>query len=230
MKTKTIGLSALAAVSMAALIGGAALAQQAAPQPTERHARADTDGDGRISQAEFVQGRIARLSALDTNHDGSVTVEEMRAARQARGAERAAARFDRLDADKNGEISRSEFDAPRAARADSAAGEHRMGRMGPGRHGGMGGGRMGGHGMGRMGHGAGQRMANHGPVVISEAQTKLTEAFTRLDANHDGYLTQDERQAGRAAMRERFQERRAERRAQRQAAPTQASPSAPASE
>jgi len=209
---------AAAAVSLAALIAGGAIAQSAtqpAQSPAPRHGRGDADQDGRISQAEFVQARVTRLTGLDVNRDGTVTAEEARTAMQARRAERAALRFDRLDADKNGSISRAEFDAPREGRAGRP--DH-AGR-GPGHHGGA-------HRVGRGPegqHGA-QRMAR-GPVVIAEAQARATEAFTRLDANHDGYLTREERRAG---MREHRQERRAERTARREQ--RQASPSAPASE
>jgi len=212
-----------AAVSLAALIAGGAIAQsasQSAQTPAPRHARGDADQDGRVSRAEFVQARVTRLAALDTNTDGTVTAEEAGAALQARRAQHAALRFDRLDADKDGSISRVEFDAPREGRAAEGRADRpdHAGR-GPGRHGGA-------HRMGRGPegrHGA-ERMAR-GPVVIAEAQTKATAAFTRLDADHDGYLTREERRAG---MREHRQERRAERTARREQ--RQASPSAPASE
>ena len=207
---------AAAAVSLAALIAGGAIAQsanQSAQSPAPRHARGDADQDGRISQAEFVQARMTRLTALDANRDGTVTAEEARSAMQARRAEHAALRFDRLDTNKDGSISRAEFDAPREGRAERRAGRPDHAGRGPGRHGGA-------HRMGRGAEGGPQgagRMAR-GPVVIAEAQTKAAEAFTRLDADHDGYLTREERRAG---MREHRQERREQR---------QASPSAPASE
>ena len=214
---------AAAAVSLAALIAGGAIAQSAtqpAQSPAPRHARGDADQDGRISQAEFVEARVTRLAALDTNTDGTVTAEEAGAALQARRAEHAALRFDRLDADKDGSISRAEFDAPREGRAAG-------GRAGRPDHAGRSPGRHGAHRMGR-GPGGGSRGAERmarGPVVIAEAQAKATEAFTRLDADHDGYLTREERRAG---MREHRQERRAERTARREQ--RQASPPAPASE
>lgn len=203
---KTLFVGGLAALTLAAA-GGVAVAQQATGDQPARHARADADGDGRISQAEFVDRRIQRLTAADADHDGSVTREEMRATMQARRAERVAARFDRMDADKDGALTRAEFDAPRAA-----------GAMAVRHHG------MRGHGPRRM---AAHRMARptHGPIVIAEVQARTEQAFTRLDGDHDGYVTTTERQAVRRQMRERRVERRAERRAQRQA-----SPSAPASE
>ena len=103
MKTITIagGLTApLAAMSLAALIAGAATAQTGPATPeSARHARADTDGDGRISQAEFIQARTGPLATLDADRDGYVTTGERRAVRismrehrQERRAERMARR------------------------------------------------------------------------------------------------------------------------------------------
>ena len=203
---KTIIAGGVAALALMGVVGGVAVAQQA-PAPTEaRQARGDTDGDGRISQAEFVQQRVARLTTADANGDGSVSADEAVAGRAAMKAQRAASRFDRMDANSDGSISRAEFDAQAAARAE----------RGP-----------------RAGKGPrGERMAARrearGPVVIAEAQTKATEAFARLDADSDGYMTVQERRAGREQMRESRQERRAERMARRGA--QTASRAAPASE
>jgi Ca2+-binding EF-hand superfamily protein len=233
---KTIIAGGLIAASMAALIGGVAVAQQAPAvsastaqtAPAPRQARAEARRARPVSQAEFVQTRVSRLTALDANHDGTVTAEEMRAGARARRAEHVTSRFDRLDVDKNDQISRAEFDAARTEHGDRAGhrrpwgGDHRGQRMAHrgGRHGGE-------------GHGPGQRVAQRGPLVIADVQTKLNEGFVRLDANHDGVLSPEERQAGRTAMRERFHERRAERMADRHnraPAATSTSPSAPASE
>jgi len=198
---KTLG--GIAAIAILTVFGGVAVAQTAAPQ---RPARAMAQP---VSQADFVQRRVERLRAADADRDGTVTAEEMRAAGQAKRAERRTALFDRLDANKDGSISRAEFDAPRADGQRAGRGER-------GHRGGM--------------HRGAQRMGRNGegrfPVVIAEAERKATEAFARLDANRDGSLTGEERRAGmqarRAEMRQKHQERR-------QAAPA-ASPSTPASE
>ena len=209
---KTLMLGGLAALTLAAA-GGVALAQQAPAGVPQRHARADTDNDGRISQAEFVQQRVQRLTASDANRDGTVTVEERQAAMQTRRAERNASHFARLDADSNGAISRSEFDAAHAARAEGgregARGERSRGHRG---------GRQGAHG-GDMAHRGGRHGAERGPVVIAEVQARATETFARLDANSDGYVSADEGRAARQQMREQRRERMDERRANRQASP-----------
>jgi len=209
---KTLLAGALAALTLAA--GGVAIAQQA-PARAPHAMRADADGDGRISQAEFVGRTVDRLTAADADRDGSVAPEEMRPVAQARMARRADARFQRLDANSDGAISRAEFDAPRGAGAEARP--HRPARAV------------------RIHRGAaraalrGQRMAARGPISIAEAQGKAEQAFTRLDADRDGFVTVAERQAGMRAVREQRRERMTERRAARQAQ-RQASPPAPASE
>jgi hypothetical protein len=55
-------------------------ARQRAPEGTRQADRIkaiDTDGDGRISQAEFMSGRDALVLRFDGNGDGSVTRAEM---------------------------------------------------------------------------------------------------------------------------------------------------------
>lgn len=199
---KTLLVAGLAVATLAGAAGVAVAQQAAAPAQARAHPfRGDADRDGRISQAEFVDARLRRLVAADADHDGSVTREEIRAAAMARRAERVAARFDRLDADKDGALSRAEFVAR------PALGEHgrRAGRHGPRRmHGPA-------HAVRRTG----------GPVVIAEAQTRAEQTFARLDGDHDGFVTRDERRAGMRQARERMAQRRAERRA---------SPQTPASE
>lgn len=201
---KTLG--GVAAIAFLTVFGGVAVAQTAAPQRPARAAMARP-----VTQAEFVARRVERLRAADANHDGTVTAEEMRAAGQAKRVERRNVLFDRLDANKDGAISRAEFDAPRAQGQRAGRGEH----LGRGHRGGMHRGteRMGRNGEGRF------------PIVIADAERKATEAFTRLDANHDGTLTLDERRAGMQARRAEMREKRQERRQT-----PAASPSTPASE
>lgn len=208
---KTLG--GVAALAVLTVFGGVAVAQSTTPQRPARHAAAQP-----VSQADFVQRRVERLRAADANHDGTVTAEEMRAAGQAKRAERRAALFERLDADKDGVLSRAEFDARTGHGQRAGRGERgpRAEHVGRGPRGGMhrGAGRMGRDGEGRF------------PVVIAEAEQKASEAFARLDADRDGSLTVAERRAGMEARRGEMREKRQER---RQAAPA-ASPSTPASE
>jgi hypothetical protein len=203
---KTLLVGGLAALTLAA--GGAAFAQSSPERPQAR-LHADADGDHRLSQAEFVGRRLGRLTAADADSDGAVTAEERRAAAQARRASRADARFDRLDADDDGVISKAEFDARREHRAER--GPRRAHRGPAARH------------VRRD-----RRTDARGPVVIAEVRARTEAAFARLDADHDGYVTADERHAGVAQRREHRRERREERRMARHA--RQASPPTPASE
>ncbi|WGM45568.1 hypothetical protein KOAAANKH_00431 [Brevundimonas sp. NIBR10] len=198
------GFAGVAAVSLAALLAGSAMAQTSAPQgpAAARQARLDPDADGKISQAEFVQARTARLTALDTDRDGQVTAAERQAGRQAMRATRAAARFDRLDADKNGEISRSEFDSARTARAEAP----RQARRGDGRRAQRmhnarpGGARWAQRAERRMNRTPGRASETRpAAVVIADVQTRAAANFTRLDKDNDGFLTAPE-VMGRRAM------------------------------
>jgi Ca2+-binding EF-hand superfamily protein len=207
---KTLLVSGLAAMALAAA-AGVAVAQQAPERPA-RAMRADTDGDSRLSRAEFVDGRVQRLTAMDADRDGSVSAEERRAGMQARMAARADARFDRLDANDDGSVSRAEFDAARSARGEGRA-AHGPRPMRAHR------------GQGHGPRGMAGTEGGPGPVVIAEVQTRAGQHFDRLDGDHDGFVTAEEGRAGRQAMRENRRARMVERRAARQA-----SPPAPASE
>lgn len=188
-------LAGLAAASLT-LIAGAASAQDARPGLM----RADTDGDSRLSKAEFVEARIAPLIAMDADKDGAVTAAERAAARQARVAAAAARRFDRLDADKDGVVSRAEFEAaaprPRPDRARTRARHH--------------GARHAARRAARSGPEAGQARAAPAPILIAEVRARAEAAFDRMDSDKDGFLVRTELQAARAALRDRREARGSE--------------------
>ncbi len=203
-------LTGLGVIALAAAAGAATAQVPPAPAagaPAPHHSRADPNRQ--ITRAEFVDARIARLTALDTNRDGVVSPEERAAAIQARRAERAGDRFAKLDADGDGSISRAEFDAGHAARPDRAPRAERAGD----REGRRGGAHHAMHGQGR----------ERGPVVIAEASAKLGERFDKMDADRDGVISADERRAAMSAQRADRQERRAARQAQQPASPVPAS-------
>ena len=203
-KTFLTGLSVIALAAVA----GAATAQ-VPPAGAAAPYQARGEANRQMTRAEFVDTRVARLTALDANRDGTVSVEERQAGMQARQAERADARFAKLDANADGSISRAEFDAGHAARPDRGPRAERAGNRGGARHAMRGSGRS-----GAEGRGPGRE---RGPVVISDVAAKLGERFDKMDANRDGVISADERRAAMTAHRAERQAQRAERRAARPA-------------
>ena len=197
-------LLATGAAGVLTILAGAAMAQSTTQTGPEPHAmRGDADSDGRISRDEFMQGRVARLTAVDANRDGSVSAEEMRSGIDTRRNQRVSARFDAADADGNGILSREEFISASGERGD------RAGRGGHGRRGEH-------HGWRGAGTGDTWR-GERGPVAIADVRSRTEAAFARVDKDGDGYVTAEERQAARGEMRQARQERRAERMANRTA-------------
>lgn len=195
-----------------------------AAQPQDRRgARVE----GPVTRAEFVERRTERLRAQDANGDGQVTREEMQAGRAAHRSERAEARFSRLDANGDGLISRDEFAAAAEARPERAERPGRRGVRGSGPRG-MDGERarpMARHGAERGPERRADRLAERGPIVIAEVEARAAEQFARMDANGDGVISVEERQAARHGAREHRRERAGQRRGMRGA-----SPAAPTSE
>ena len=164
------------------------------------------DGRGPVAQPQTrtaVQAQVqARFARADSNRDGFVTQDEVRARTEARRAqrhERREQRFERLDTNKDGSISRAEFEAPRAGRGGERRGQRFADRGGRG--GGM---------MARFGGRAFAMMDvnRDGRVALAEAQGAALQRFDRVDSNRDGTISLDERQTARAARQERREERR----------------------
>lgn len=66
----------------------------------------DVDGSGEITTEDLTALRDNRFAELDSNGDGVVSQEEFVAAQVARSTERATEMFERLDADGDGTLSR----------------------------------------------------------------------------------------------------------------------------
>ncbi len=72
----------------------------------------DTNGDGRVTQAEIDEFRSNRLSEFDTNSDGNLTLTEYQALWLAAMREKMVDRFQDLDADGNAVVTTEDFKRP----------------------------------------------------------------------------------------------------------------------
>ena len=220
----------LAAALAGTMLGGVAIAGQDTPQGRGggMMMRADTDGDGKISRAEFTAQSEARFARMDKNGDGFITADEM----NGRGGRSPGGRLMSADSDQDGKISRAEFMAQSAERFikldtngdgrisgdEMKAMMERMregGRMGGRR--GMGGeaagavtpppppGAMGGH-HGRHGAGRLARLDTNqdGKISRDEMRADADKHFDKLDTNGDGFIDQAEMDAARARMKDRM--------------------------
>jgi len=186
MKTLILSSVALAALAVTAAYAQPASPPRPLPAPAAKvHTRAEVQAHG-----------AQMFARLDTNRDGAVTQAEADAARgqfmekrRERVSQRGSAAFDRLDANKDGQVSRQEWDAGRQAREQRMAGRGQMRGM---------------HraGMGFSGRMFGMADANKdGRVTLPEAQAAALQHFDRVDLNHDGSLTPEERKQTREQWR-----------------------------
>ena len=171
MQKSLIGLTLLA-------LGFAGSAYAAETKPG-----GDPLGDKTMTKAEFEAKGAALFAQMDVNKDGKLDAGD-RAARMGQ-------KFDTVDANHDGALSRDEF---MAKHQREPMGQHGARRdAGPGGHhgGGMG-------GMMRL------QMADTNQdraVSKDEFMTAHARHFDLMDTNHDGQLTQAERQAERQKMR-----------------------------
>ncbi|ENY80303.1 hypothetical protein [Sphingopyxis sp. MC1] len=187
-------------------LGAALIAVPVLAAPGGDRNMGDANKDGVLTRAEAEAHAKAMFVKLDVNKDGKLD----QADRAARHAEKRAQMFDRLDANKDGSISKAEWDQADAAREAKRAewkakrGE-RAGAPGNGaeRHAMRGhhGGKRGGHG----GPGGWMKADANGDKAISQAEfvAGALARFDRMDANKDGKVTAEERQAMRQAMRDK---------------------------
>ena len=152
------------------------------------------DRNATQTRAEAQAHAAERFAKMDANKDGKLDASD----RAARHAEMQAKMFERLDANKDGSISKAEWDQHGADRAAKRA--DKRADAGEGKRDGMRGhhGKRGGHRGMMMG-----KADTDGDKAISQAefQTAALARFDAADANKDGQVTAEERQAQRGALR-----------------------------
>ena len=111
---------ALASVTTLALAQSTPGAERHRGAFMERLKAADTNGDGMLSkdEAKALPHIAKNFDAIDANHDGQVTGDELHAFMQAKRGEFAKKGFATLDTNGDGKVSRDEFLAQASARFD----------------------------------------------------------------------------------------------------------------
>jgi len=157
--------------------------------------KADTNGDGQVSRAEFDTASEARFAAADTNHDGFISMDERDSSRMAHQNDQYSEHFDRLDSNSDGVLTKEEF----SQGISETRGQRRQefgqrGAQQRGQH--------------RRGGGSWDRIDTDGDNLISaqEYRAGADKMFEHLDANGDGILEQGE------GRRKRMRKRRGQRR------------------
>ncbi|GGB88263.1 hypothetical protein GCM10011494_03210 [Novosphingobium endophyticum] len=157
----------------------------------------DANSDGVIARAEAQAAAKAMFAKFDANKDGKLDQSD----REAHHQEMRGKMFEMLDTDKDGSISKQEFMAGKRPGREGMRGHHGAG-MGKhlGKHGG-------GHGMMMMQKADAD---NDGAVSQAEFLAAANKRFDMADANKDGNVTKEEREAAREKMKAEWKARKAE--------------------
>lgn len=146
----------------------------------------DANKDGTITRAEATAAAEKRFAEMDADRNGVISQAERDAMHEKMRDEH----FKRMDTDGNGQLSLSEFraahDRMRSAMGDGDMGKHRHDR-----------------GMGMMGKGM-DRM--QGDISKEQFLARPLAMFDRMDANKDGRITAEERDAAHKRMMERWKD------------------------
>lgn len=202
----------LAAALAGTVLGGAAIAGQTpAPAPKAKGMmKADVNGDGTVTRAEFLARAGARFDARDTNKDGTISGDELagrggqmrpnaQPLTRTAAMERAAAMFDRLDVNKDGKLDPTERQAMMERMREMGSMRRGGGEGGPGPDGTMPppppGGADGPHAMNHGHHGnmlAKLDTNKDGKISRDEMRAQADARFAKMDTNKDGFIDQAE--------------------------------------
>ena len=222
-------------IATAVLMAGTALAQT--PPPVPPAPAAPPMHDRVTTRAEAIEKVRQHFGKLDSNHDGSVTKEEVMEGRMEFGkrfegrrwehAEGGAphamtfdgpmgdpnAAFDRLDTNKDGSISRDEFAKGREKRIERRIVMRENGKDGDATP--KDGKEVRKHVMRRHGGGPfGATMIimadtdQDGKITQAEAEALALQHFDQMDSNKDGQVTPEERRAGRPMIIKHIEEKK----------------------
>jgi Ca2+-binding EF-hand superfamily protein len=128
-----------------------------------------------ISRADYTKTLDMRFNAMDANHDGKITRDEMAAAQQrdlqlarSKIAQQLQAKFKQLDTNHDGQLSLAEFMAAAPPISANETPEQLLQRYD----------------------------SNHdGNVTLDEFHAPELAKFAKVDANHDGVVTPEELKA-----------------------------------
>jgi Ca2+-binding EF-hand superfamily protein len=171
--------------------------RQAQRGPDGRFRETDIDGDGRLSREEAPDRMLERFDQMDTDGDGFLDESEARRGRppgRGRGPGGSTDMLARFDTDGDGRISREESPPPIVERFDRIDADgsgfiepSEMEQMGP-----PGGRRGGGSPEDRVERFMQSDENGDGKISRDEAPEQMLRIFGRLDADSDGFLSQQE--------------------------------------
>jgi Ca2+-binding EF-hand superfamily protein len=162
--------------------------------------RWDADGDGAVTQEEFLTSPNHRFEAADADDDGIVTEDELSKIVEERGVRGGMRFLEQLDTNDDGKLSLEEatqLALDRAKRRFERADRDNDGFITAGEAGKIGGRRAGRHAPRFAGRMMDRFDAdNDGQITKAEADEHRQMQFARFDVDDDGQVTAEEMQAG----------------------------------
>ena len=182
-------------VSAAALAGTAAAGGGHAHGGKDRMTKLDTNKDGKVTLAELTEAKQSWLAEVDTNKDGAATTAELAAHAKAQREKHVQQLFQRKDANHDGRLSREESGMPE--RWFDKNDENKDGALTPAELSAR-------RGRGGKPESDDRRGGKHarldangdGKIDRAEVTQSATQMLQRLDKNTDGALSAEELSAG----------------------------------